>query len=377
MNFTVLVKPASADCNLRCEYCFYLDRCKVYPGTAVHRMSDETLQRLVRSYLETPQPVHSFVWQGGEPLLMGEGFYERVADLQLAYARRGGAVSNAIQTNGVLLNDRLAKLFRACRFLTGVSLDGPGPIHDAARRDGAGGGSHKKVLEGIACLKRKGAEFNILTLVSRHNVRRPVEVYEYLVDEVGASFLQFIECVELDGEGRAAPYCASPEEWGRFLCAVFDRWYERDSRRVSVRLFDTVLAKLVTGRDICCTAGSDCRQYFVVEYNGDVYPCDFHVLPELRLGNILTQTWEEMASCGVFQRFGARKRETEAVCKDCPYFMFCAGDCPKNRVGHSSGPASRLSYLCEGWKLFYGHTLPRFKVLAQQIKTDRKAASSG
>lgn len=373
MNFTVLVKPASADCNLRCEYCFYLDRSGVYPETAVHRMSDAVLQRLVRSYLETDQPVHSFVWQGGEPLLMGEGFYERVADLQLAYARRGGAVSNAIQTNGVLLNDRLAKLFRACRFLTGVSLDGPAELHDAARLDRAGGGSHKKVLEGIGCLKRNGAEFNVLTLVSQHNVRQPVEVYEYLVDQVGSTFLQFIECVELDEEGRVAPYCVSPEEWGTFLCAVFDRWFERDSRKVSVRLFDTVLAKLVTGRDICCTAGLDCRQYFVVEYNGDVYPCDFHVIPELRLGNILTDSWETLASSPVFRTFGERKRQTEKMCGSCPYFAFCAGDCPKNRVGHTAGPASRLSYLCEGWKLFYAHTLPRFTALAEQIKSERKA----
>jgi uncharacterized protein len=372
MNFSVLIKPASADCNLRCTYCFYLDRSELYPETTVHRMTEEVLQQLVRSYLSTSQPVYSFVWQGGEPLLMGSSFYERVTDLQMAYARRGADVSNAIQTNGILLNDRLARQFRSCRFLTGVSLDGAGGVHDAARVDRAGKGSHQQVLEGIACLKRNGAEFNILTLVSQFNVKQPAEVYTYLVHDVQATFLQFIECVEFDKEGRVAPYCVTPEEWGRFLGAIFDLWYEADTRKISVRLFDTILAKLVTGRDICCTAGLDCRQYFVIEYDGDVYPCDFHVLPELRLGNVLTHTWEEMANSDVYRDFGVRKQNSHSACRACPYFSFCAGDCPKNRVGHVSGSASALSYLCEGWKMFYGYTLPRFKILAERVRSERR-----
>ena len=372
MNYSLLIKPASADCNLRCEYCFYLDRSGLYPETPVHRMADEVLQRLVRSYLATSQPVYSFVWQGGEPLLMGSRFYERVTDLQMAYARRGTDVSNAIQTNAVLLNDRLARQFKACRFLTGVSLDGPEALHDSARQDAVGLGSHNKVIEGVECLKRNHAEYNILTLVSKHNAAYPVQIYDYLVKDIGASFLQFIECVELDGQGSAAPYCVTPEEWGSFLCAIFDRWHAEDTRKISVRLFDTVIAKLVTGRDICCTGGQDCRQYFVVEYNGDVYPCDFHVLPELRLGNIMTHSWEEMAESEVFKAFGARKRQTHAVCFSCPYFAFCAGDCPKNRVGHRADAASALSYLCEGWKQFYAYTLPRFEKLAEIVRNERR-----
>ena len=371
MQFSILIKPASADCNLRCEYCFYLDRSTLYPHTAVHRMSEEVLERLVRTYLATDQPVYSFVWQGGEPLLMGSPFYERVTDLQMAYARRGVEVSNAIQTNGMLLTDRLARQFRACRFLTGVSLDGPKQMHDGARRDSAGLGSHEMVLEGIACLKRNQAEYNVLTLVSRHNAAYPVEVYDYLVNDIGAKFLQFIECVELDGQGSVAPYCVTPDEWGSFLCAVFDRWYENDTRKISVRLFDTIIAKLVTGQDICCTAGLDCRQYFVIEYNGDVYPCDFHVLPELKLGNVLTHSWNEMAASEIFRDFGARKRQTHAVCGACPYFSFCAGDCPKNRVGHTGGSASKLSYLCQGWKRFYAYALPRLEELAKCVRSEQ------
>jgi uncharacterized protein len=216
-------------------------------------------------------------------------------------------------------------------------------------------------------LKKHGAEFNILTLVSRYNIDHPVEIYDYLVNQIDAKFLQFIECVELDETGSVPPYCLTAGEWGEFLCKVFDHWYENDTRKISVRLFDTIIAKLVTGQDICCTSGLDCRQYFVVEYNGDVYPCDFHVLPELKLGNVMTHSWEEMAESQIYKDFGSRKSDVNEACKICPYFRYCAGDCPKNRVGHISGSAGRLSYICEGMKMFYQHTLPRFKELAEIV----------
>lgn len=367
MTFSLLVKPAGADCNLRCGYCFYLDRSSLYPETRVHRMSDAVLERLVRSYLATEQPVHAFVWQGGEPLLMGHRFFDRIADLQMAFGRRGSCVSNAVQTNGVLLDDRYARQFRACRFLTGVSLDGPAGLHDSMRRDCGGAGSHGRVLAGIEALRRCGAEFNVLTLVSKGTVGHAKTIYEYLVKEVGATFLQFVECVELDGRGGASPYSVSPTEWGSFLCEIFDAWYASDTRRVSIRLFDTILGKLATGRDLCCTVGSDCRQYFVVEHNGDVYPCDFHVSAEWRLGNVLSDSWDAMAGSELYRRFGARKRELPDACMACEYLSLCAGDCPKNRVGHGSGSARALSHLCEGWKMFYAHTLPRFRSLSKEI----------
>jgi uncharacterized protein len=374
MQYSLLIKPASADCNLRCPYCFYLDRAGLYPEAASHRMSDAVLERVVRAYLGTEQSVHAFVWQGGEPLLMGLPFFERVTDLQMAYAGRAANVSNAVQTNGVLITDALARHFRACRFLVGVSLDGPEALHDAARVDLGGVGSYARTVAGIERLKRCGAAFNLLALVGRHNEGRAVEVYEHLVSEMGAGFVQFIECVELDGEGRAAPYSVTPEGWGRFLCEVFDHWYARDTRKVSVRLFDTILAKLVEGREICCTAGGDCRQYFVIEYNGDVYPCDFHVLPELRLGNVMIDSFDDMASSPVYRAFGERKSLLDGRCSDCVYFSLCKGDCPKNRIGHAAVARRALSYLCPGWKMFYAHALPKLQQLADQVRRERRGA---
>jgi len=374
MNFSLLIKPASADCNLRCEYCFYLDHSNLYPDVKVHRMTDKVLERMIESYYATPQPLYSFVWQGGEPLLMGESFFSLVTDLQMAYGRPGFNVSNSIQTNATLITDRFAKMFKACNFLTGVSLDGPADFHDAARTDRSGIGSHAQVIKGIETLRRNEAEFNILTLVSKYNINHPVVIYDYLVKDIGAKFLQFIECVELDENGGLPPYCISAGEWGEFLCRIFDRWYQSDTREISVRLFDTIIAKLVTGQDICCTSGRDCRQYFVVEYNGDVYPCDFHVLPELKLGNVLTHTWEEMAESQAYKDFGLRKSNVHDACQICPCFKFCAGDCPKNRVGHNSGDAAQLSYICEGLKMFYEHSLPKFEELAEIVNKERNQA---
>jgi len=372
MNFSLLIKPASADCNLRCDYCFYLDHCNLYPETKVHRMSDQVLERMVESYYATPQPLYSFVWQGGEPLLMGESFYQMVTDMQMAYGRPGVEVSNSIQTNATLITDRFAKMFKACNFLTGVSLDGPAELHDKGRPDPSGKGSHARVIKGINTLKKYQAEFNILTLVSKYNIKHPVEIYDYLVNDIGTDFLQFIECVELDKFGKVPPYCITAGEWGEFLCRIFDRWYDSDSRNISVRLFDTIITKMVTGQDICCTSGRDCRQYFVVEYNGDVYPCDFHVLPELKLGNVLTHSWEEMAESKIYKDFGARKSDLHQACKVCPYLKFCGGDCPKNRVGHTSGRANKLSYICEGLKMFYEHSLPKLQKLADIVIKERE-----
>ena len=360
-NFSLLIKPASADCNLRCGYCFYLPAAKLYPASACHRMDDRTLKQIVSSFLATPQQTHTFGWQGGEPTLMGLPFFQRVVALQKSLGRAGTRVANGLQTNGMLLDDAFAAFLAEYKFLVGVSLDGPAALHDAARCTMDGQGSHARVLAGIECLRRRKVEFNILTLVSRTNVARPVEVYEYLVEQ-GFLYHQYIECVEAGD----TPYAIDGVAWGKFLCAIFDRWYSQDTQRVSVRLFDTVVTKLVDNRANTCSYGEDCRQYFVVEHNGDVYSCDFHVQPEWKLGNIHEADWNTFADHPTFAAFGARKRLSLAACGVCPHLNLCQGDCPKNRPA----PAQR-SRLCEGWQIFYAHTLPRFRELAEQVRHNR------
>lgn len=368
-SFSLLVKPASADCNLRCDYCFYLQKSSLYPGARRHRMTDEVLERMISTYMATPQPQYVFGWQGGEPTLMGIEFFRKVTALQKKYGRQGAIVANGLQTNATLIDDALAAHFAKYRFLAGVSLDGPAEIHNRFRRSGAGRGSHARVLKGIEALKRHGVEFNILTLVSAANVERGREVYRYLCDS-GFAFHQYIPCVEFDDEGNLQPFAIRGEGWGEFLSEVFDEWSARDVGRVSVRLFDSILEYLVDGVRNVCTMQQDCRQYLLVEHNGDVYPCDFFVDESLRPGNVMTHSWEEMLESPVYAAFGSRKRETSALCGECEFLDLCAGDCVKHRLRAGDDP-TQLSWLCAGWKRFYSHALPRLREVALEIRRRR------
>ncbi len=371
MTFSLLVKPASADCNLRCTYCFYLPKRSLYAQTPRPRMSDEVLEHMIRSYMATTQPTYSFGWQGGEPTLMGAAFFRRVTELQQEHGRPGTVVANGLQTNATLIDDQFAEHLARYRFLVGVSIDGPAHLHDLHRLTIDGRGSHARVLQGLETLRRAKVEFNVLVLVNRQNAAKPGDIYRYLLD-LGVTFHQYIPCVEHDGTGALRPYSIDGAAWGDFLCGIFDEWVKGDVRRVSVRHFDSVLTMLVAGTPNVCHMGADCRQYFVVEHNGDVYPCDFFVEPRLKLGNIMSDSWESLAASPAYRQFGLQKREWNPECDSCPYLRLCAGDCLKHRL-YGNGDPSNMSLLCEGWKRFYGKTLPVFEALASEIRRDRAA----
>ncbi len=373
--FSLLVKPVSADCNLGCEYCFYLEKAGLYPESKVHRMPEDVLEKMISSFMATDQRQYSFGWQGGEPTLAGTSFFRKAVEFQKRYGRPGAVVANGLQTNGTLLDDEMAELFAEFKFLAGVSLDGPPELHDVYRRNRAGQGSHKDVLAGIEILRRHQVEFNILVLVSKANVSRPKEVFDHLRG-LGASYHQYIPCVEFDGAGRPMPYSISGDEWGAFLCGIFDRWRDTGIRKTSVRLFDSILVLLVDRQRNVCNLGTDCRQYFLVEHNGDVYPCDFFVRKDLRLGNVMENSWGEMETSETYARFGRHKKETDAQCPACEFLEFCMGDCPKHRPGAylgNRGKFPRRSVLCEGWKTFFRHSLPKLKVVAEKIWAERAA----
>lgn len=367
--FSLLVKPASADCNLRCDYCFYLGKCALYPQADRHRMSDKVMRRMISSFLATEQAQYNFGWQGGEPTLMGLDFFRKVINSQKEFGRSGAQVSNGLQTNATLITDEWAGHFAEHNFLIGVSIDGPPAIHNRFRTYTDGRGAHAQVMKGLASLKRHGVECNVLTLVSRANVDRPRDIYHYLCD-IGALYQQYIECVEFDKDWNLLPFAINGREWGDFMCAVYDEWTKADTRRVSVRLFDTILTMMVEGVANCCTMGHDCRQYLVVEHNGDVYPCDFYVQSDLKLGNVMEDSWAELQASPLYERFGQRKSHRHAACETCPYLKFCAGCCPKNRPTMGRDP-TRLSVLCEGWKQFYAHALPGLEELSAGIRRER------
>jgi uncharacterized protein len=373
--FSLLIKPASADCNLRCAYCFYLEKAALYSASAQHRMSDAVLAQVIQSYMATPQPVYSFGWQGGEPTLMGLNFFRRVTALQQQHGRPGAVVANALQTNATLIDDAWAEYLAQFRFLVGCSLDGPAAIHDRYRRNAAGAPSHAETLRGIRALQAHQVEFNILTLVSQANVRQGREVYQYLRDE-GHNYQQFIPCVEFDVQGRLEPFAITGAEWGQFLCDVFDAWVQADTRTISIRHHDSILNKIVDGRITQCTMGTQCGAYFLVEHNGDLFPCDFFVFPEYRLGNVMDPGfgWNALRQSESWRKFSAAKANWHADCRKCPHLALCAGDCLKHRVAGGRFDPRQLSVLCEGWQRFHTHTAAAFETLAADIRTQRRAA---
>ncbi len=364
--FSLLVKPASADCNLRCAYCFYLDRAGLYPDTARHRMSPAVLERMIASYMATDQPQYAFGWQGGEPTLMGLEFFRTVTTLQQQYGRPGAMVANGLQTNAVKIDDPLAAHLAKYKFLVGVSIDGPPKLHDLYRRTPGDKGSHARVLRGIERLKRHGVEFNALVLVSTANAGRARELFRYLCG-LGIFHHQYIPCVEFDSGGHPLPYTISGHEWGAFLCELFDEWTKVERGKVSIRLFDSVLSLMVDGESTVCHMGDTCCQYFVVEYNGDVYPCDFFVEDSTRLGNIMTDSWESLLQSGRYAAFGRQKAAWCESCAHCECLHYCAGGCLKDRAG---GP-QRPSWLCDGWKRFYEHALPGLADIAEWVREQR------
>ncbi|MCP3967554.1 MAG: anaerobic sulfatase maturase [Lentisphaerae bacterium] len=366
--FSLLIKPASFDCNLRCAYCFYLKKEEVF-GNSIHRMSDEVLEKMVSSFLDIEMSNHSFAWQGGEPSVMGVDFYQRAITMMKKHGDEKN-VANALQTNGTLLNDDWGKLLRDFNFLVGLSMDGPAELHDLYRKDAGGKGTHKKVYNTIKLLRRHRVEFNILTLVSQANIKHPLEVYRYL-KKLGIKYHQYIECFETAPGGGLAPFAVSGVEWGKFMCRIFDEWYKGDRYDISVRLFDSILHQLVEKRSNVCNMGRDCRQYLVVEYNGDVFPCDFFVEPRFKLGNVMENSFQEMIDSDLYKEFGKRKTATDEVCGDCQWIDLCAGCCPKNRPDRAQD-AKTLSELCAGWKMFYSHTYDRFKELAKEIRFRRE-----
>lgn len=328
-------------------------------------MSDSVLENLVSGYMATEQPIYTFGWQGGEPTLMGLEFFTRVTELQQLYGRPGMHIANGLQTNATLIDDPLAAHLADWNFLVGVSLDGPQEVHDRFRVNRAGRGSHADVLRGLAALQRHGVEFNVLVLVSSANVGRAAEVYRYLRD-MGICYHQYIPCVEFDAEGQLLPFAVKGEEWGDFLCGIYDEWHRYDSRRVSVRCFDSIMTLLTEGSYNVCHMGGSCRQYFVVEYNGDVYPCDFFVDRERLLGNIAENTWEEMQNSPLYREFGERKCVWNEACLACPYLAYCSGDCPRHRsCGESGNPGT--SHLCSGWRRFFAHALPGLTEMARSL----------
>ena len=382
----VMLKPASAHCNLACKYCYYLEKNKLYPTAQRHLMSDEMLEQFTREYIEA-QTMNQvlFTWHGGEPLLRSIDFYRKALSLQQKYAG-GRRIDNVIQTNGTLLTDEWCEFFAQNHWLVGISIDGPQPDHDHYRLTAAGKPSWKKVMQGIKLLKKHGVEWNAMAVVNAYNANHPLEFYRFF-KENGCQFLQFTPIVERQTrheDGRTLASLAdkneiplseasvTPEQWGYFLCAIFDEWVRKDVGKIFVEIFDCTLANWMGISPGICAYSKECGHAGVMEHNGDVYSCDHFVFPEYKLGNIRDHSLIDMLYGEQQQEFSRLKHSSlPRQCKECDMEFACHGECPKNRFMKDKYGDSGLNYLCPGYYHYYQHVAPYMDYMKQELMSQR------
>ena len=389
--FHLLAKPTGATCNLDCEYCFFLSKEMLYPGSRF-RMADELLETYIRQLIEAHRlPFVSVAWQGGEPTMMGVDFFRRSVELVERHRPPGMTVEYTIQTNGTLIDDEFAAFFKAHDFLVGLSIDGPPEMHDAYRVDKGGKPTFERVKRGLDALRRHDVEYNILTTLHRANADHPVEVYRFLRDHCGGRFMQFIPIIErlpaprLDvplqelglapGLAQKAPWRSwrdrplyrqegalvtdrsiTPEQYGRFLIGVFEEWVRRDVGEVYVQMFDVALANWHGEPPSLCIHSETCGTALALEHNGDLYSCDHFVEEGYRLGNIIETPMADLVASDQQRAFGLAKRSRlPAFCRSCDVRFACHGGCPKDRFVTTPDGEPGLNYLCAGYKAFFHH----------------------
>ena len=382
----VMLKPTGAHCNLACKYCYYLEKNKLYPTAQRHLMSDEILEQFTREYIEA-QTMNQvlFTWHGGEPLLRSIDFYRKALSLQQKYAG-GRRIDNVIQTNGTLLTDEWCEFFAQNHWLVGISIDGPQPDHDHYRLTAAGKPSWQKVMQGIKLLKKHGVEWNAMAVVNAYNANHPLEFYRFF-KENGCQFLQFTPIVERltrHEDGRTLASLAdkneiplseasvTPEQWGYFLCAIFDEWVRKDVGKIFVEIFDCTLANWMGISPGICAYSKECGHAGVMEHNGDVYSCDHFVFPEYKLGNIRDHSLIDMLYGEQQQEFSRLKHSSlPRQCKECDMEFACHGECPKNRFMKDKYGDSGLNYLCPGYYHYYQHVAPYMDYMKQELMSQR------
>lgn len=385
----IMLKPAGSLCNLRCRYCYYLEKNKLYQEQKNHVITNELLEKFTKDYIEaqtTPQVL--FTWHGGETLMRPIAFYRRALELQRIYGR-GRQIDNCIQTNGTLLTDDWCEFFKANNFLVGVSIDGPQEFHDEYRKTATGRPTFRKVMEGINLLNKHGVEWNALAVVNDFNADYPLDFYHFFKD-IGCHYIQFTPVVErmvqrpdrltlapgMQEGGELTDFSVTAEQWGSFLCTIFDEWVHHDVGDYFIQLFDATLANWVGQAPGVCTMAKECGHAGVMEFNGDVYSCDHFVYPEHLLGNLHTQTIFEMMNSPRQKAFARMKHELlPRQCKECRFQFACHGECPKNRFIRDKYGNPGLNYLCKGYLQFFEHVAPYMDFMKNELDNHRAPAN--
>lgn len=396
LQYTVIAKPIGPLCNMACRYCFYLEKERLFREHGSFRMSSEILEAFVRQYIALQDaPEVQFTWQGGEPTLLGVEFFRRVVELQKKYAN-GKKVSNSIQTNGILLDDRWCEFLTDNGFLVGLSIDGPRKLHDLYRVDKRQRPTFDRVMRGLEFLKKHNTEFNTLTVVNNANSRYPLEVYRFL-KEVGKGFMQFIPLVERkpdkearelglelglppdpgekDTTSRVTPWSVKPNQFGEFYVKIFDEWVRQDVGKYFVQFFDVALGNWMGHGSTLCVFAQKCGYAGALEHNGDLYSCDHYVYPKYKLGNILNNSLGDMLGSLEQRKFGSDKFEMlPKYCRECEVRFACNGECPKHRFIHTPDGEPGLAYFCPAYKRIFNHMAPSMRIMAELVLSGREAS---
>lgn len=358
--YQVFIKPVGANCNLRCSYCYYLDKKELY-NSKLPIMSDEVLEKCIRNHFEAASSgVVSFSWHGGEPMLAGIDFYRKAVRIQKRLSNGTVTVLNGIQTNGTLLTEDWCRFLAEEKFYVGISIDGPEHLHNANRKNASGMPSFEAVMRGYKMLKENGITGEILCVVNSLNVNYPLEVYNFF-RSLGATVLTLLPLVEKDSEksGAVTSRSVPAEKWGVFLSAIFDEWTTNDIGSIKVQIFEEALRTAFNQDHTLCIFRRECGAVPVIEHTGDFYACDHYVNPEHNRGNILASSLEDLLESESQIAFGNQKSESLPLyCRSCEVLSMCNGECPRNRFINTPGGEPGLNYLCEGYRYFFNHCRP-------------------
>lgn len=387
-NFQLIAKPSGSVCNINCTYCFYLEKEHLYPARKNRwQMDDATLEAFVQQNISAQRAgVVDFIWQGGEPTLMGIEFFAKAVAFQARY-RGNRRINNYFQTNGIRLNDDWARFLKQHNFLVGVSLDGDRASNDAWRLGRSGNSTYDQVIAGIEALKRHEVEFNTLTVVNVENVKRPLETYRAL-KRVGSRYMQFIPLVErqatepgpdgltlispdFSGQSRVTEWSVPAKAWGAFLNKIFDYWLLNDLGQVFVMNFEQTMTQLTGGFGSCVHAET-CGGNVAMEANGDIYSCDHFVYPQHRLGNIHDQPLTDIVNSTQNVAFGQHKRSgISKDCLRCPVKSVCNGGCPKHRFEISRNDLPDKNYFCAGYEKHFTYCLPKMRTVLELLQAGK------